>query len=624
MKIERNDRIGLIHPAIDAHTLGIVSFSQLMTECRIPAIVADDEVNRDLELLAAGTGGRVLSAWLQNEGISILGFSYRLDPADAAEKFGHLHDFLCRQRMLAAYGGRIRGLLFAGLPEACSMIQERYPRVGCLFKGDETPEETLALLGISVQMLPASLYGGMGYDTERMQLGREIINAGDYLDEQPAPAATYPQFGQRGDTVNARISNYGQRGMLPLIRVHAGPYLPDRKEAVALFGDWTRTLASSGFLDVLSIGTSQLTQSNFGEDWQGKNNGGGVPINSAAEFAGVWEAARPMLVRTYAGSNNIISLARLYEETIDNAWHALSFWWFCQIDGRGPNRVLANLHEHFAAIKYIASTGKAFEPNVPHHFAFRGSDDLSYVVSGYVAAKAAKKCGIHSLILQTMLNTPKTTWGIQDLAKARALTRLVRTLEDESFKVFLQPRGGLDYFSPDPAKAKAQLAAVTMLMDDIEPDSVSSPQIIHVVSYSEACRLADPPIMIESIKIARYALHQYRKAKTCGFLFGFLNGEELKYRESALLDDARKMVSTLESLIPDLYSPEGFYRMMVAGVFPLPWLTSCREEFPAAVSIQTKMACGGIKAVDSAGRVLLIGERIAMITENLKRQEVGV
>lgn len=75
-------------------------------------------------------------------------------------------------------------------------------------------------------------------------------------------------------------------------------------------------LVTSGFLDILSIGTSQLTQSNFGEDWQDKPNHGGVPLNSPEEFAAVWQAARPMLIRTYAGTKNILTLAQMYEETI--------------------------------------------------------------------------------------------------------------------------------------------------------------------------------------------------------------------------------------------------------------------------------------------------------------------
>ena len=99
-----------------------------------------------------------------------------------------------------------------------------------------------------------------------------------------------------------------------------------------------------------------------------------------------------------------------------------------------------------------------------------------------------------------MLNTPKYTLGIQDIAKCRALLFLVRTLEDDNFSVHLQLRAGLDYFAPDLDKAKVQLAEVTALMDDIEPNDDNSPEIIHVVSYSEAVRLATPDIINESIK----------------------------------------------------------------------------------------------------------------------------
>ena len=53
-----------------------------------------------------------------------------------------------------------------------------------------------------------------------------------------------------------------------------------------------------------------------------------------------------------------------------------------------------------------------------------------------------------------MLNTPRFTWGIQDLAKSRAMLKLVKELEDSHFRVVLQPRAGLDYFSADLDKAK--------------------------------------------------------------------------------------------------------------------------------------------------------------------------
>ena len=183
-----------------------------------------------------------------------------------------------------------------------------------------------------------------------------------------------------------------------------------------------------------------------------------MPLNTPEELGAVWEAARPMLVRAYAGTRNIPEMARMHERTISIAWHALSLWWFCQTDGRGPYSLGENLRQHIETLKVIAAQGSPFEPNVPHHFAFRGADDVTYVVSAFLAAKLAKRLGIRHLVLQTMLNTPKYTWGVQDLAKARASLRLVRDLESPSFSVMLQPRGGLDYFSPDLDHAKAQLA----------------------------------------------------------------------------------------------------------------------------------------------------------------------
>lgn len=619
LKLLKNDVIGLVRPSIDVHTLGIQSFAQIIEDCGFRALIADEEVCSDLERLSRGVGGSALRSWLKHTQISILGFSYRLDPGDAERIFERLHEFLLRERLFVSEGGMIRGLIFAGLPESCSKIEQRYPKVVRVFKGDETPLEILEMVGISSDAMPQSLAGAAVYDAARLRFGEEIVKEGRYFDIQPVARGGYPSYGMRGDKVENRIRHGMAHHLPPLVRAHVGPYLPARREAVKLFLEWVGQLASGGFLDVLSIGSSQLTQDSFGEDWEGRSNGGGVPINTAEEYAQVWKAARPMLVRTYAGTKNVPSLARIYEETIDIAWHALSFWWFCQIDGRGPNTVLQNLNEHFETMRFIAASGKPLEPNVPHHFAFRGSDDLGYVVSGYVAAKAAKLQGIRTLILQTMLNTPKYTWGIQDLAKARVLLRLVRSLEGPDFKVYLQPRGGLDYFSPDPAKAKAQLAAVTALMDDIEPHDETSPQIIHVVSYSEAYRLADPPVIEESIKISRYALQEYRRLKREGKVDDMARNDELKARESALFSDAKKMISAVESLIVDAYSPAGFYTMLSSGVFALPWLSSCRDEFAAAVSLHTRIVNGGVSAVDRNGVPIPIGARIELIQDRLRK-----
>ena len=621
-KITRQDVFGLLHTSLDVHTLGLLSFAQVLEDCGIESLIADGDVGRDLEALSRHEGGAALRSWLVNKRISTLGFSYRLDPADAARIFDVLHEFLHREKLLAADGGRIRAIFFAGLPEACAAVAARHPELEGFFQGDEAPHQTMEMLGIPEEMVPQTLSGGLKYDAARLAFGENLVKNGAWKAIRPVDRSGSPCFGARGEKVTERIAYGIKRGLPPLMRVHAGPYLPDRIEAVKLFKDWARRLASGGCLDVLSIGSSQLTQSNFGENWDGKINGGGVPLASADEFAAVWEASRPMLVRSYSGTKDVPALAKMLESTIDIAWHALSFWWFCALDGRGPNTVLANLGEHFDALRWIAASGKPFEPNVPHHFAFRGSDDLGYVISGFVAAKAAKSQGIRSLILQIMLNTPKYTWGIQDLAKARALLKLVRELEGPGFKVYLQPRGGLDYFSPDPEKAKAQLAAVTAMMDDIEPLDGTSPQIIHVVSYSEAYRLADPPVIEESIKITRSALAEYRQMRKQGEVDDMAISPEVAAREKALYDDAKAMVTALESLIPDAYSPFGLYTMLASGAFALPWLTNCREEFKAA-NIATRIVNGGVSAVDEAGKPIPIGARIELVRANLARGVKG-
>jgi hypothetical protein len=369
-------------------------------------------------------------------------------------------------------------------------------------------------------------------------------------------------------------------------------------------------MAALGHLDVLSIGSSQLSQSRFGEDWGDATNGGGVPLNSPEEFAAAWRAARPMLVRSYAGTKNLAAMARMNEETIHNAWHALSVWWFCQTDNRGPYPLRENLEQQLAALRYIASVGRPFEPNVPHHFAFRGADDATYVVSGYIAARVAKAVGIRHLIAQNMLNTPKYTWGVQDLAKSRALLHLLRGLEDKAFSVVLETRAGLDYLSAEPSRAKAQLAAVTALMDDIEPHNAESPGIIHVVSWTEATRFADPSVIAESVQISRHALAEYRRLRRKGLIDDMTESPDLKARTGQLESEARAVIRAIETSIPHPWTPAGLYRIFAAGFLPVPYLWECRDEFPAAINWRTRLVRGAVRLVDERGAPLSEAQRI--------------
>lgn len=608
-RMRNDDRFGLARPAVDAHTLGMSSVEQILSDCGYQCVTADADICEAFGSVESPASQASIARWLHSNRITVLGFSYRLDPPIGAALFSRLVRWLKSSRLLAAQGGAIRGLFFAGLPTACQLVGKDREVTG-VFSGDETPAETLRILGIDLRAVPRDMVEGVGYDEDRLDFAKELVAKGRYLAVQPVDRGGYGELGTRRDTLTARLGHYTRRKLLPIVRAHVGPYLPDRQAAVKLFLQWCRQLADGGFLDVLSIGTSQLTQAGFGEDWGDRPNGGGVPLNSPQEFAHVWQAARPMLVRAYAGTSNIPALARMHEDTINIAWHALSLWWFCRIDGRGPHSVGENLRQHVETLKFIASTGKPFEPNVPHHFAFRGADDVTYIVSAILAARLAKSLGVRCLVLQNMLNTPKHTWGIQDLAKSRALLRLARELQDTNFRVVLQPRGGLDYFSPDLNKAKAQLAAVTALMDDIEPDDPNSPGVIHVVSYSEASHLADPSVVNESIQITRWALEEYRRLRRNGRIDNMARRPEVAARTENLVAQATAVLGHIEAMIPQPYTAEGLYQVFASGFLPVPYLWECRDEFRHAVQWRTRLIRGAMEVVDDMGRPMPVLERM--------------
>lgn len=607
----REDRFGFVHPVVDAHTLGISSLAQILSDCGFQSLLADAAL---CEAVGAPDHPENLDAierWIRDNRITILGFSYRLDPEDGAAALGRLMSRLKTRRLLSNQGGAIKAIYFGGLPRTCELVRRDIPEVTGVFSGDETPAECLRLLGIDTLLLPDEIAAGASYDEDRLAFGRNLIQRGDYLGIKPVDRTGYQGFGTDQDTLVSRIQNSVQSGLPPLMRAHVGPYQPNRDSAVKLFLEWTRQLAEASLLDVLSIGTSQLTQSNFGEDWGDRANGGGVPLNSPEEFAETWRVARPMLVRSYAGTRDVVDLAKMYEKTIHIAWHALSLWWFSRIDGRGPYSVKESLQQHLETLRYIASTGKPYEPNVPHHFAFRGADDVSYIVSATLAARAAKAQGVRFLVLQIMLNTPKATWGIQDLAKSRALLQLVRELEDDRFQVFLQPRGGLDYFSPNVEKAKAQLAAVTALMDDIEPQDASSPSLIHVVSYSEASHLADPTVVNESIQITRCALDEYRRLRKRGEVDDLSQHPQVADRTEELLSEARILLNAIEQKVHAPYSAKGLYDILARGFLPIPYLWECKEEFRKATAWTTKIINGSVKIVNAQGRIIPAAERVS-------------
>ncbi len=611
-----SDVIGLARPQVDAHTLGVSRVNDLLRACGITTVLVDDVTSEAFCAPAQADNSSLIRRWLSANRVSILCFSYRLAVTDAVGIFRKLMYQLEYHGMLAKDGGPIKAVYFAALPGACDDIKRIYGDDVGVFRGDETLAETLTIMGIDPSLAPIDMVGAHPYDATLESFGRDLMKTCDYASALPVDRQTSPAFGGKLEKAVDRIKHGRACGLPPLMRAHAGPYQADRRDAVNLLESWCGELSRAGMLDVLSIGTSQLTQERFGKDWGDRPNGGGSPINSPGEYERIWQAARPMLVRTYAGTCGIPALAMMHEETMNIAWHAMSLWWFSRIDGRGPHAMLENLQEQFEALRLIASGTRPYEPNVSHHFAFRGADDITYVVSAVLAARAAKSLGIRNLILQIMLNDPKYTWGVNDLAKARATLSLVRELEGPDFQVYLQTRAGLDYLSHRRSKAKEQLAATTALMDDIEPDNPHSPDIIHVVSYSEGSDLATPEIINDSISITRCALDRYRMLRRQGHVEDMAGNPNVRERMSFLVQSAKEVLATIEECVDAPYTARGLHDIFRLGFLPVPELMYCRDEFPEAVKWTTKVRNGRVDIYED-DKPLLPRERMAQIKERI-------
>lgn len=592
-------RFGLIRPALDAHTLGLNAVARLLRDQGVVVVAADPELCEAANQPCYPGCAHAIERWVRAHGITHLGFSFRLEPATGVALFDAFLSQLKARRLLLSQDGPLRGLYFAGQPEACRGVACHHPEVNATFCGEETENETLRRLGYPCSGRTDEATAGRQYDRDRLAFGRELVARGHY-EQLPAPNHLgYDTCGTEYDTLPARLAACRARGSLPVTRAHLGVYRANREEGIRLFHEWCRELGRSELLDVLSVGTSQLSQSRFSEPCRGLSDGGGVPLQTAAELVATAMAARPMLVRAYAGSRNVLLLAKLQEQYLNTAWHALAFWWFCQLDGRGENAVRDNLIQHVAAVRWIAGTGKPFEANVGHHFAFHGADDVTQIVATVLAARTAKTLGVRHFVLQNMLCTPQQTWGIQDLAKARVLLHLVRALQDSRFEVIYQPRCGSAHLSHDLNLARAQLAAATALMDDVEPLDPASPPVVHVASYSDGAHLPTPMTVQESVRITLQALKDYRALKKRGEVPDMGRHSEVGTRTAALLDGCHARLRAIGEAVPDTCSAEGLYAVLREGFLPVPQLWCCRDEFAKAVDCDTRLIDGGVSLVST-------------------------
>ncbi|MFW9951559.1 MAG: methionine synthase, partial [Candidatus Thorarchaeota archaeon] len=404
------------------------------------------------------------------------------------------------------------------------------------------------------------------------------------------------------------ISRIEWKKPYPIIRAHFG--LSDFDATVR----GIQTIANAEVLDVISIAPDQNTQANYfhpQELIQELSGAGGVPIRCEDDFIKLHKArltGNYPLLRIYAGTRDFIKLAKLYQCTINNAWAAIPIFWFNQMDGRGPLTLKDSIRQHLKTIKWHAKNNIPVEVNDSHHWSLRDAPDAIAVADMYLSGIIAKTLGVKYFIAQYMFNNPPLSSLDMDLAKILAKNELLLTLVDDSFSVIKQVRTGLSSFPVDLNKAKGHLAAATLIQLAIKPD------IIHVVSYSEASHAAGPEEIIESCNIVDQVINLSLSSK-----LNFSN-DVIRKRKVELIKEAKWIIDLIPRLTKSSdeeknpwVNHEALTRLVKYGIFDAPHLKN--NKF-ASGQVKTKIVNGACYSWDSENqRIMNEQDRISKIIE---------
>ncbi|MFX1321900.1 MAG: methionine synthase [Promethearchaeota archaeon] len=404
------------------------------------------------------------------------------------------------------------------------------------------------------------------------------------------------------------ISRIEWKKPYPIIRAHFG--LSNFKETVR----GIKIIANAEVLDVISIAPDQNTQANYfhpEQQIQELSGAGGVPLRTEEDFLKLHKArltGNHPLLRIYAGTRDFIKLAELYQRTIKNVWAAIPIFWFNQMDGRGPLSLKESIKQHLKTIQWYAENDVPVEINDPHHWSLRDAPDVIAVADMYLSGIIAKKLGVKYFIAQYMFNTPPSSSLDMDFAKILAKDELLQTLVDNSFSVIKQVRTGLASFPIDLDKAKGQLAAATLIQLAIKPD------IVHVVSYSEANHAARPDDIIESCNIVDQVINTSFSSK-----LNFID-KKIRKRKEELIREAQwiinlipRLAKTYEEQKNPLINYKILNRLVEYGIFDAPHL----KNNPFALGkIKTKIINGACCSWDiKHQKVINERERIKKIVE---------
>jgi len=417
---------------------------------------------------------------------------------------------------------------------------------------------------------------------------------------------------QEQDYPQTTIARIGWKSPLPIFRHHFGlPTVQATVEGIA-------HIAEAGVLDVLSLGTDQDAQANFyhPERQDPRRTGaGGVPVRTADDYRALYAASRRgnyPLMRTYAGTDDLLLLAEMYAQTIHIAWCAVPLYWFNRMDGRGPLELEESIREHQAVMAWHGERGIPVELNEPHHWGMRDAPDVVFVASAYLSAYNARAWGVKDYIAAMMFNSPPGHSEAMDLAKMLALLELIAPLSETEpgagFRIWRQTRTGLLSYPLDPDAARAHLAASVYLQMALRP------HIVHVVGHTEAHHAATADDVIEACKLARRAVENALHGQPDMTVDPVVQQrqEELVREVQVTLRGIRRLAA--RGVADPLLDPATLARAVTSGILDAPHL---RNNPYARGQIVTRIdQRGACVAVDAqSGRALSEQERLDRLAD---------
>ena len=391
----------------------------------------------------------------------------------------------------------------------------------------------------------------------------------------------------------------------PIIRHHIGlETLEDTYEHIKI-------LAESRLLDVISLAPDQNAQEHYFQQElmpKGEDGAGGVPIRNEEHLRWMYEATRrgnyPMM-RCYSGTRDLYPFSKILKDTVNNAWAAIPLTWYSQLDRRSDRELLRAIRENMEAIAYNAEMGVPVEMNESHQWALRYCSDVIEVAISVITAKVAKHLGVKEMVMQYMLANPPSISPLMDLAKMQAKIDLMGEEEDENFTIYRMVRTGLLAYPADMDQAKGLISSTMFYGTFLKPD------IVHVVSYSEAVKRATSVEILESVRMVKKSMEIADK----GLLENIHEDRRFKERLEFLKKEVRYLlgeISKMKDVEDPLVDPEVIYLAIKEGLLDAPGLKGFSV---AKGNFRTEIHEGYHVTVDDDGEILEEEERIRRVRE---------